>query len=176
MGYNLWPNNYWMRGDNDSVLCRFGDLDIWPVYGWTTDTDPHDPHTFIMRKFLLGGSAFGNRSVAYTDALPTSSAATGAVRFNAAFASIANPIGWWKDAGTPTTWTAVYGLGAPAAAVANAAPLTSADAVKATGNPTKAEFNAFVTQFNNLRDDLAATRTQLNLALARLRAQNVVLP
>lgn len=36
--------------------------------------------------------------------------------------------------------------------------------------PTNAELNAFIVEFNKLRTDTLAIRTQLNLALARLRA------
>lgn len=61
-------------------------------------------------------------------------------------------------------------VGTRGAAVADAAALTSVDGTNAAAAPTQAEFNAFVAEFNKLRTDLGATRTQLNLALARLRA------
>lgn len=61
-------------------------------------------------------------------------------------------------------------IGAQGAAVADAAALTSVNANPSAAAPTKAEFDAFVAEFNKLRTDLGATRTQLNLALARLRA------
>lgn len=63
-------------------------------------------------------------------------------------------------------------VGAQGAAVADAAALTSADGTAITGGepPTEAEHNALIAEFNKLRTDLAATRTTLNTALARLRA------
>lgn len=61
-------------------------------------------------------------------------------------------------------------VGARGAAVEDAAALTSVNATNAVAAPTKAEFDAFVAEFNKLRTDLGATRTQLNTALARLRA------
>ena len=61
-------------------------------------------------------------------------------------------------------------IGQRGAAVADAAALTSANAVNAAAAPTAAEFNAFVAEFNKLRTDTNAVRAQLNTGLARLRA------
>ncbi|MFE9192054.1 hypothetical protein ACFYL6_20860 [Micromonospora sp. NPDC007208] len=57
--------------------------------------------------------------------------------------------------------------GARAAAVADAAALTSV--VAAGANPTKAEYDA-------LRADVTALRTKLNAALAALRTSGVIAP
>lgn len=65
-------------------------------------------------------------------------------------------------------------VGAQGAAVTDAAVLTSVNATNAAAAPTQAEFNAFVAEFNKLRTDLGASRTQLNTALARLRSHGLI--
>lgn len=86
---------------------------------------------------------------------------------------------WFPDAITTDNGYQVGGtkvVGARGAAVNDAATLTSANATNAAAAPTQAEFNAFVAEFNKLRTDLGDTRTQLNTALARLRAHGLIAP
>lgn len=65
-------------------------------------------------------------------------------------------------------------IGPQGAAVADAPALTSVDATNAVAAPTQTEFNNFVAEFNKLRDDLEATRVQLNDALGKLRTHGLI--
>lgn len=61
-------------------------------------------------------------------------------------------------------------IGARGAAVADPAAITSSDAANAAAAPTKAEFDALVLRFNQLRADFTSVRTAQVALLARLRA------
>lgn len=82
--------------------------------------------------------------------------------------------GYTGDFTTQVKIANVKVVGGQGAAVADAAALTSVNASPSVAAPTKAEFDAFVAEFNKLRTDLGATRTQLNLALARLRTHGLI--
>lgn len=61
-------------------------------------------------------------------------------------------------------------VGARGAAVADPAAITSSDAANSAAAPTKAEFDALVLRFNQLRADFTSERTATVALLARLRA------
>jgi hypothetical protein len=72
---------------------------------------------------------------------------------------------------TSNVWKPVGIVGAvQAAARADVAVRTSADATNAVAAPTQAEFNALVAEFNKLRADYEAGRVVINDLLAKLRA------
>lgn len=76
--------------------------------------------------------------------------------------------------GIPAATTTVVGGVKKSATVAAPAAITAAAAVQSAAAPTKAEFDAFVAEYNKLRTDVTALRTtNANLLTALKNAGTV---
>lgn len=80
----------------------------------------------------------------------------------------------YRDVATKTWYIYPIGGTLKGAAVADPAALTSVNGTNAVAAPTKAEFDALVAEFNKLRTDAGAIRTQLIALITSLENAGVI--